>query len=46
MTVFRRPGKKTSLIYEFQLHGHRVKWGGFPSVDIATQAETAARAVF
>lgn len=44
MTVFRRPGKKTSWVYEFQLHGHRVKRGGFPSEDIARQAETVARA--
>jgi integrase/recombinase XerC len=44
MTVFRRPGKKESWVFEFQLHGHRVKRGGFPSEDIATQAETVARA--
>lgn len=41
MTVFAR-GK--SFVFEFQLQGHRVKRGGFPTEAIAKQAETVARA--
>jgi integrase len=41
MTVFLRG---TRWVYEFQLHGHRVKRGGFPTEEIARQAETVARA--
>lgn len=41
MGVFQR-GER--WVYEFQLHGRRVKRGGFPTEEIARQAETVARA--
>lgn len=46
MSVYRRPGAKkaASWVYEFQLQGHRVKAGGFPTEEIALKAETVARA--
>ncbi len=41
MGVFQRGA---TWVFEFQLHGHRVKRGGFPTEEIAKQAETIARA--
>jgi hypothetical protein len=41
MTVFQR-GER--WVHAFQLHGRRVKRGGFATEEIARQAETVARA--
>ena len=41
MSVFQRGDR---WVYEFQLHGLRRKRGGFPTEEIARQAETVARA--
>jgi integrase len=41
MSTFQRGA---TWVYAFQLHGRRVKRGGFPTEEIAREAETVARA--